>query len=101
MKKKDASVAPHPKLDTQTLRDTTDFIGCVDAANEFQDEGNIGDIAHHLQELHRELSEEIVACNRGLARLAVTDKEDEKVVLRAQVLKLNANRAKIHVGTCV
>ena len=49
----------------------------------------------HLQARHRELSEQIIEDNRGLIRLAVTSKEDEKAALRAHVAELQAKRIKI------
>lgn len=55
------------------------------------------DLIQHLQDWHRDLSEQIVACNRGLARLAVTNKEDEKAELRQKLVELQSKRAEIEV----
>lgn len=52
-------------------------------------------LIRHLQAWHRELSEQIVECNRGLARLAVTNKEEEKVALRLRLSELQAKRTEI------
>ncbi len=52
-------------------------------------------LIRHLQAWHRELSEQIVECNRGLARLAVTNKEEEKAALRLRLTELQAKRAEI------
>lgn len=58
-------------------------------------EANTEKLIRHFQAWHRELSEQIVECNRGLARLAVTNKEEEKAVLRQHVAKLQAKRSEI------
>lgn len=47
---------------------------------------------------HRELSEKILEANRALARLAVTDKTEEKEVLRQRVAELHAERAEIEAS---
>lgn len=52
-------------------------------------------LIRHLQAWHRELSEQIVECNRGLARLAVTNKEEEKAALRLRLTELQAKRTEI------
>lgn len=52
-------------------------------------------LIRHLQAWHRELSEQIVECNRGLARLAVTNKEEEKAALRLRLSELQAKRTEI------
>lgn len=52
-------------------------------------------LIQHLHAWHRELSEQIIEDNRGLIRLAVTSKEDEKAALRARVAELQAKRTKI------
>ena len=83
------------QFDPEKLKGTTDLFDGMDEMDESQAEAQIEKLIRHLQEWHRELSEKIVECNRGLARLAVTSKEDEKAVLRARVLELQAKRTAI------
>lgn len=54
-------------------------------------------LLRHLREWHRNLSEQIVDANRGLARLAVRDGDNsaEMLELREQVQRLQAKRAEV------
>lgn len=51
-----------------------------------------------VQIRHRELSDKILEVNRALARLAVTDKAEEKAVLRQRVAELHAEREEIEAS---
>lgn len=63
--------------------------------DESQAEANTEKLIRDLQAWHRELSEQILKCNRGLARLAVTNKDEEKAALRARLAELRAKRTEI------
>ena len=51
-----------------------------------------------VQIQHRSLSDQILEANRALARLAVTDKAEEKDVLRRRVAELQAQRDEIEAS---
>ncbi len=83
------------KLDLDKLREL-DLFG----HNEEQEPDPIESadkLLRHLREWHRELSEQIVDANRGLARLAVRDggNSAEAQELREQAKRLQAKRAEI------
>jgi hypothetical protein len=58
-------------------------------------ESNTEKLNRHLQAWHHELSEQIVECNRGLDRLAATNKEEEKAVLRQRIAELKVKQTEI------
>lgn len=55
-----------------------------------------GKLIRHLQAYHRDLSEQILECNRQLAKAEVADNNDEeKAALRQRVAELQARRKEI------
>ncbi len=85
-----------PKFDPKLLDGgSMDLFHDLDAQAVALAEFNQHDWILHLQDWHRELSEQIVACNRGLARLSVTNRDDEKAALRQKLQELQAKRVEI------
>lgn len=85
------------QFDPEKLKGMPDpdlFEGMAEMDNS-QAEANTDKLIRHLQAWHRELSEQILECNRGLARLAVTNKDEEKAALRSRVAELQAKRTEI------
>jgi hypothetical protein len=81
-----------PDLFKSGSMDLFDDLSVYEEANA---EADTEKLIRHLQDWHRELSEQILECNRGLARLAVTNKEEEKAVLRVRLAELQAKRSEV------
>jgi Replication initiator protein A len=81
-----------PDLFKSGSMDLFDDLSVYEEANA---EADTEKLIRHLQDWHRELSEQILECNRGLARLAVTNKEEEKAVLRVLLAELQAKRSEV------
>lgn len=79
-----------------SMADLFDDLGTIEESNgEARPEKNVS----HLQAWHRELSEQIIECNRELARLAATGNgySDEMTSLRENSAALQAKRLEIEV----
>lgn len=84
------------KFDPEKLREL-DLFGEYDPVRD-DPVRSVDKLLRHLREWHRELSEQIVDANRGLARLAVrggNSASAEAQELREQVVRLQAKRAEI------
>ena len=84
-----------PEFDPEKLKGMPDLFDDMAEMDESQADANTDKLIRHLQAWHRELSEQILECNRGQARLAVTNKDEEKAALRARVAELQAKRTEI------
>ena len=83
------------QFDPEKLKGLPDLFEGMAEMDNSQAEANTDKLIRHLQAWHRELSEQILECNRGLARLAVTNKDEEKAALRSRVAELQAKRTEI------
>ncbi len=85
-------MATQQKFDLEKLK-AMDLFDDMNVVNE--PESQAGKLIHHLQEWHRELSEQIVEANRALARLAVSGKThtEETATLRKRIIALQARRS--------
>ena len=84
------------QFDPEKLKGMPDLVDDMAEMDESQAEAITTEkLIRHLQAWHRELAEQIVECHRGLARLAVTNKDEEKAALRARVAELQAKRTEI------